>query len=131
MGLTGKVYQMEENESEESLNNADAILADMTANADDAVSHLRYAIENMVDEVIFKKQTPLKYRGRGFAQWEEYKKMVSLPPNVIDDMEDAYGQLSNAGTLHLGATAMAAPLTRADLVTISTSMRNILNSYSN
>ena len=102
----------------------------MTSNPDDAIPQLRYAIENMVDEVIFKKQTPLKYRGRGFAQWEEYKKMVSLPPNVIDDMEDAYGQLSNAGNLHLGATAMAAPLTRTDLQTISTTLRDIIDNYS-
>lgn len=130
LGLTGKVFQMEENESEDSLNKADAILADLAVNPDDAIPHLRYAIENMVDEVIFNKQTPLKYRGRGFAQWEEYKKMVSLPPNVIDDMEDAYGQLSNAGTLHLGATAMAAPLTRTDLQTISTTLRDIIDNYS-
>lgn len=130
LGLTGKVFQMEENESEDSLNKADSILADLAANPDDAIPHLRYAIENMVDEVIFKKQTPLKYRGRGFAQWEEYKKMVSLPPNVIDDMEDAYGQLSNAGNLHLGATAMAAPLTRTDLQTISTTLRDIIDNYS-
>lgn len=130
LGLTGKVFQMEENQSEDSLNKADAILADLAADPDDAIPHLRYAIENMVDEVIFKKQTPLKYRGRGFAQWDEYKKIVSLPPNVIDDMEDAYGQLSNAGTLHLGATAMAAPLTRTDLQTISTTMRNIIVNYS-
>lgn len=129
-GLTGKVYQMEENETEDSLNKANAILADLTSNPEDAIPHLRYAVENMVDEVIFKKQTPLKYRGRGFAQWNEYKKIVSLPANVIDDMEDAYGQLSNAGTLHLGATAMAAPLTRVDLQNISTTLRDIIDNYS-
>ena len=130
VGFTGKVYQMEENESEDSLKKADAILADLAANPDDAIPHLRYAIENMVDEVIFKKQTPLKYRGRGFAQWNEYRKIVSLPPNIIDEIEDAYSQLSNAGTLHLGATAMAAPLTRTDLQTISTTLRDIIDKHS-
>lgn len=131
IGLTGKVFQMEENECEESLNKADAILADLNANADDAISHLRFAIENMVDEVIFKKQTPLKYRGRSFIQWEKYKSMIALHQNAIEEMENAYSDLSNAGNLHLGASAMAAPLTRADLRSISTSMRNILVNYKN
>lgn len=131
LGMTGKVFQMEENESEDSLNKADAILADLTANSDDAIPHLRYAIENMVDEVVFKKQTPLKYRGRSNIQWGNYKNMLTLPQNAIEEMENAYSDLSNAGNLHLGAGAMAAPLTRADLITISASLRNILNNYGN
>lgn len=129
-GLTGKVFQMEENESEECLNQVDAILVDMSADAENAIPHLRYAIENMVDEVIFKKQTPLKYRGRSNIQWAEYKKIIDLPQNVIEEMEEAYNDLSNAGNLHLGAVAMGAPLTREDLVVISTRMRNILSTYS-
>ena len=128
-GLTGKVFQLEENESEESLNQADAILSDMAANPDDAIPLLRYAIENMVDEVIFKKQTPLKYRGRSNIQWAEYKKIIALPQNVIEEMQDAYNDLSNAGILHLGAVAMGAPLTRTELVAISTRMRHIIGLY--
>lgn len=106
-----------------------AILADMAANPDDAIPLLRYAIENMVDEVIFKKQTPLKYRGRSNIQWAEYKKIIALPQNVIEEMQDAYNDLSNAGILHLGAVAMGAPLTRTELVSISTRMRHIIGLY--
>lgn len=129
-GRTGIVSSLTNQASIEILNDADAILNDVNKNADDAIPQLRYAIEYMVDEIIFKSQCPLKYRGRGFAQWQEYRRMISLPPNVIDDMENAYSQLSNAGTLHLGATALAAPLTRNDLIAISTQLRYIVTNYS-
>lgn len=129
-GRTGIVKSMAEQMAGEVLDEADVIIADVNRNAEESIPYLRYAIENMVDEIIFKKQTPLKYRGRSYLQWNEYKRIISLPPNVIDVMEDAYNQLSNAGNLHLGATAIAAPLTRVDLQNISTTLRTMILNYS-
>ncbi len=125
---TGIVREFVNSESLEALNYADSILSDTSANPDNAIPPLRKAIEAMVDEVVFRKQSPLKYRGRTSIQWASYQSMITLPPNVIQDLQDNYDKLSDGGS-HLGRGAISAPLTKADLITISAYLRTLLVAY--
>ena len=88
------------------------------------VDILRIVVEWIVDEVVFQNQQPLRYRGFTSIPWTKLASRASFGGNNVLDLQQIYGQLSNAGS-HVGFGAVYTPLSRAQLVTIKNQIETI------
>lgn len=107
------------------LDKADGYLRNVPLrNAQEVIDYLRHAIEWMIDEVVFRNKSPLKFRGRSNIPWAELMAIVDAGSQIVISLRDAYNKLSNHGT-HVGMGSVMQNLTRQDLIDISTQLRQI------
>lgn len=76
-----------------------------------AADHLRHAIENLVDEKVFMKLVPCRYRGckDNRIKWTELPNLSSVSEEVVECLHDCYSRLS-AGGMHIGLSSAENPL---------------------
>lgn len=89
---------------------------------------LRNAIDHLIDEVVFNKQTPRKYSMKGVAQsidWAGLKKMAS-DSNLIDDLKSVFGRVSS-GQLHVGQASSNNPPDKRELTELYDKLEKMLH----
>lgn len=76
-----------------------------------AAFQLRLAIEKLVDEKIFLKLTPCRYRGKkgNTIQWAQFSDLRNVTQTTIDTLSNSYSQLSGHGA-HWGEGSAEVPL---------------------
>lgn len=76
-----------------------------------AADHLRHAIENLIDEKIFLKLVPCRYRGgrNNAIRWEDLSNLSSVSEEMVECLHDCYSRLSGGG-LHIGLSSAENPL---------------------
>lgn len=93
------------------------------------IAYLRRAVEEMVDEKVFQKLSPLRYRGHSSTiEWVRLKGMVNQGVDGdarIEELRKIYEKLSGRGT-HLGALSSAATLSQSELITLHNRLRAIV-----
>ena len=93
------------------------------------IAYLRRAVEEMVDEKVFQKLSPLRYRGHSSTiEWVRLKGMVNQGVDGdarIEELRKIYEKLSGRGT-HLGALSSAATLSQSELITLYNRLRAIV-----
>lgn len=71
------------------------------------VDDLRFALEWSIDEVVFRGLAPHRFKGSELTDWDEMRAMATAGANNIDDLQDAYNQLSSI--LHVGFMSYVSP----------------------
>jgi len=93
------------------------------------IAYLRRAVEEMVDEKVFQKLSPLRYRGHSSTiEWVRLKGMVNQGVDGdarIEELRKIYEKLSGRGT-HLGALSSTATLSQSELITLYNRLRAIV-----
>lgn len=81
------------------------------ADASWAADHLRHAIENLIDEKVFMKLVPCRYRGckDNRIKWTELPNLSSVSEEVVECLHDCYSRLSG-GDMHIGLSSAENPL---------------------
>lgn len=94
-----------------------------------AIAYLRRAVEELVDEKVFQKLSPLRYRGHSSSiEWMRLKGMVNQGTSGdarIEELRKIYEKLSSRGS-HLGALSTAATLSQSELITLYYRLRAIV-----
>ena len=109
------------------LDKADGYLSTVPLmNTQEVIDSLRHAIEWMVDEVVFRSKSPLKFRGRSNIPWIDLMAITDAGAHMVISLRDAYNKLSNHGT-HVGMGSVMQQLTRQDLIKISAQLHQIYN----
>lgn len=65
------------------------------------VDDLRMAVEWAIDEVVFRRLAPRRFKGSELTDWTTMEEMTSVGPNNVKELHDVYNQLSSQGS-HLG-----------------------------
>lgn len=122
INATGYVMSRGSVKSDYFLNKADAALkVTPFLSPEPAMAYLRRAVEEMVDEKVFQKLSPLRYRGHSSAiEWVKLKGMVNQGVDGdarIEELRSVYEKLSGRGA-HLGALSSAATLSQSELIAI-------------
>lgn len=98
-------------------------------NVDAVTNNLRHAVENMIDEIVFRGQIPTRYTSKNNRiQWEILKKLVN-DGVTIDKLQAVHSRVSASG-LHNGIEAGHNPLRQDEANGFIRDLKDIFNNYS-